>query len=338
MSKKRSADKKLLRGSEYIPDEEAGYIEQMVSDMKKQLNKLYEDGKILRAAHPKMHGCVKAEFTVLDNLIDDLRVGIFKEPRTFPAYVRFSNANSEIKHDYNKDTRGMAIKLFDVPGEKLHNEPKDANTQDLILIDNEVFVSKNVAEFQKILRSASRGGIHLLLFLLNPMHFSILGRVAKYQKRCHHVLDTQYYSATPYLLGNDRAVKYHVAPANESIQGGIVRDDENYLRSNMKRTLADHDVFFDFFVQFQTDADLMPIEDPTVKWNSPFIKMARIKIPKQEFDTDEQNHVGEDFSFSPWHSLTEHRPLGGLNRARQPIYYTMSNFWHERNSAYVPEA
>src|SRR5580692_4807873 len=124
MSNRLSADKKLMQGQEYVPADEAKCIEQMVGDLKKQLDKQYGDGSALRAAHPKMHGCVKAEFTILDNLSEDLKVGIFKEARTFPAYIRFSNANSEIKHDYEKDIRGMAIKLFDVQGEKLHHEPE----------------------------------------------------------------------------------------------------------------------------------------------------------------------------------------------------------------------
>jgi hypothetical protein len=329
---------KLLPGCEYPPADEHVFIGRIIHDLQSQLKKMYPDGQTLRQAHPKMHGCVKAEFIVPADLGNELRVGLFKSPGVYEAYIRFSNANSEIKHDANKDVRGMAIKIFGVKGEKLLDEPKDAETQDFVMIDHEVFISRNVKEFQTVIHALSQGKVSLLLTLLNPLHWPILGRLIKSQKKCHHVLDTPYWSTTPYLFGNNKAVKYHVQPANEiPLTGGGSSTDENFLRSNMKKTLSEQDVFFDFFVQFQTDADQMPVEDPTVKWTSPFVKVATIRIPSQVFDTPEQDHMGEDFSFSPWHSLVEHRPLGGLNRARKSVYYAMSDFWHNRNSAYVSE-
>ena len=106
----------------------------------------------------------------------------------------------------------------------------------------------------------------------------------------------------------------------------------------MINTLSETDVFFDFYIQHQIDAHLMPIEDPTVKWNSPFIKVGRIRIPMQQFDTDERKKVAENLSFSPWHSLEEHRPLGAFNRARKAIYTAMSEFRHMRNVVNTQES
>ncbi len=337
MGDKFSNDMRLLPGCEYPPADEQIYVDRMINDLQHQLKKLYPDGKTLRQAHPKMHGCVKAEFTVLDDLEKDLKVGIFKEPKTYEAYIRFSNANSEIKHDIAKDVRGMAIKLMDVPGPKLSDRPGSEGCQDFILINNEVFLSRNVKEFHKVIHALAMGKLRLAMFLLNPAHFPMLKRLIKSQKMCHHVLDTAYWSTTPYLFGDNMAVKYHAEPANDStLSGGIAKHDENFLKTNMKATLSEQDVYFDFYVQLQTDPDLMPVEDPTVKWDSPFIKVAKIKIPRQNFDTDERNHMGNDFSFSPWHSLPEHRPIGGLNRARRAVYYALSDFWHSRNDVFNP--
>ena len=78
----------------------------------------------------------------------------------------------------------------------------------------------------------------------------------------------------------------------------------------------------------------MPIEDPGVEWSetlSPFRKVATIKIIQQEFDTPAQNEFGEHLSFTPWHALPEHRPLGGVNRARKVVYEAISKFRHELN-------
>jgi hypothetical protein len=86
-------------------------------------------------------------------------------------------------------------------------------------------------------------------------------------------------------------------------------------------------------VQFQENADRMPIEDPTVKWNSNPVKLATLIIPIQEFDTDANQDFGDSLSFSPWHCLPEHRPLGGFNRARRWIYDAMSELRHEQNDS-----
>jgi hypothetical protein len=60
--------------------------------------------------------------------------------------------------------------------------------------------------------------------------------------------------------------------------------------------------------------------------------VATIVIPKQNFDTPEQNTFGENLSFNPWHSLPEHRPLGSLNRMRKMVYERISRVRHEMNS------
>jgi hypothetical protein len=327
----------LSTGQEYPPVEEGIYVDKMIAELEGQLRQMYPSGtNMKRQAHPKMHGCVLAEFTVPEGLDEQLRVGIFKEPKTYKAYIRFSNASTVIKHDKAKDLRGMAIKIFDVPGKKLTDRALDAQSQDFILVSHDIFISKNVQEFHGVIQALTKGNAALAKFMLT--HIPILVRFIKSAGVCDNVLDSEFWSTTPYLFGEGMAVKYHAKPANGGLLGGkAVNSDPNYLKTNMVKTLSGGDVYFDFFVQMQTDPYFMPVEDPTVRWDSPFLKVATIKIPKQQFDTREQDTSGDDFSFSPWHSLTEHRPLGGLNRARRKVYETMSNFWHGNNREYTPE-
>jgi hypothetical protein len=75
----------------------------------------------------------------------------------------------------------------------------------------------------------------------------------------------------------------------------------------------------------------MPIENPCVEWKSEWHKVAELIIPKQLFDTTERNEAGERASYSPWHSLPEHRPLGGISRARRAVYATISAFREQNN-------
>lgn len=92
---------------------------------------------------------------------------------------------------------------------------------------------------------------------------------------------------------------------------------------------------FDFMVQFQSDPYSMPIEDSGVAWDeavSPFIKVATLNIGRQDFDSAKQREFGDNLSFNPWHCLPEHRPLGGINRARRQVYVALSAFRHKRNA------
>lgn len=78
----------------------------------------------------------------------------------------------------------------------------------------------------------------------------------------------------------------------------------------------------------------MPIEDPSVEWSvmrSPPIVLARIEIPMQDFSSRERSEQCENLTFNPWRALAEHRPLGGISRARRAIYAHMSKYRHRRN-------
>jgi hypothetical protein len=63
--------------------------------------------------------------------------------------------------------------------------------------------------------------------------------------------------------------------------------------------------------------------------NAPLQKVATIRIPRQVLDTPEQNAFDEALSFTPWHSLPEHQPLGSINRARKAVYQATSEQRHQ---------
>jgi hypothetical protein len=78
----------------------------------------------------------------------------------------------------------------------------------------------------------------------------------------------------------------------------------------------------------------MPVEDPTVRWKesqAPFVRVADIHIPAQEFDTPSRNAFCESLSFNPWHAHVDHRPLGGLNRIRKAVYEEIAVYRHAMN-------
>jgi hypothetical protein len=108
----------------------------------------------------------------------------------------------------------------------------------------------------------------------------------------------------------------------------------DYLREAMAATLRTMAMNFDFLIQFQTDPHRMPIEDASVEWPerlSPFIRVARLRLPVQRFDAPAQLAFAGNLSYNPWHSLAAHRPLGNQNRARKYIYSELSRLRQEMN-------
>ncbi len=316
---------------EYPPPNEAAVIDDLAQRLKQRIIKNNPTGIMRRDAHPKMHGVVKAEFIVEPELPEELRVGLFREPRTYPAWIRFSNQSDPMQADIKSDIRGMSIKLMGVPGEKLLEAEKHEQTHDFIVISTSLFVTRDVEEFDGMIKAMQTGKLAQLWFFATHLHTVM--NVMRSMKRFANPLQIRYFSTTPYLFGT-RAVKYSAIPRVTKPDAIPAKPGPDYLREAMARQLADGDAFFDFAVQLQTDADRMPIEDPSVPWSeaaSPYRKVATIRILKQSFDSEEQRQFGDNLSFTPWHALPEHRPLGGINRARKVVYDFISAFRHEYN-------
>ncbi len=319
------------------PNGEEAIIQDLAERLKAKIIEDNQSGIMRRDAHPKMHGVVKAEFTVEPNLPESMRVGIFSEAKTYQAWIRFSNQSGTISPDIDRDIRGMAIKLMGVPGKKLQENEEDELTQDFILISTNVFVTKDVEEFNGLIKVLTGSILSKIRFF--STHWRVIGNLLKSMKKFANPLQIRYFSTTPYLWG-EQAVKYSTIPHITAADEIPANPDDNFLRTAMIQQLEQGDVNFDFSVQLQTNAESMPIEDPGKEWReeeSPFHKVATIRILQQSFDHRQQNEFGENLSFSPWHSLPEHRPLGGINRARRVIYPFISKFRHQKNKVPVKE-
>jgi catalase len=328
-----------LGGQEHLFPGEDGIIAEMIAEMEEELQRLYVQKKMLRQIHTKMHGCVVATFSVVPGLAEEYKVGVFKDEKTYPVWIRFSNSNSIPKPDKKKDIRGIAVKLMNVPGDKLLNDEFDEKTQDFLLMSSETFFARNLVEFRKLLKaSTSKNKLKLVAFFLNPLHLPILLRVKRSMIACRNPFEINYWSTQAYQFGKQNmAVKYKIEPASDNKLFSEDVTTENYLRNNMVETLKRNPVNFNFYIQLQTDPANMPVEDPTKKWNSTFVKVAEIHIRQQEFDTPAQMEFGDNLSFNSWHSLPEHRPLGSFNRARKRVYETLSKFRHNANKLPVFE-
>ena len=98
-------------------------------------------------------------------------------------------------------------------------------------------------------------------------------------------------------------MKYVVRPTSPRRSEKPRQLTESYLLDNMRDHLAHGDATFDFCVQFQTDPEKMPIEDAMVEWDekdSPYRKVATIRIPSQAFESFDQMALAEKIAFNPW--------------------------------------
>ena len=73
-------------GMEDVPSNEASDIQELTSLQLEEMKveaKLKNVKPVDRGQHPKHHGFLVARFTVLDNIPEKLRVGLFREPKTY---------------------------------------------------------------------------------------------------------------------------------------------------------------------------------------------------------------------------------------------------------------
>ncbi len=324
-----------------VPADEERLIKDMAVILQEKMAKDYREGQTERDAHPKNLACLQAEFIVEPNIPAGLKAGIFQFPQTYPAWIRISSSSGKIQSDKIKDVRGFAIKIMGVKGERFQRQNEEKETQDFILMSYPIMPLGTVKLFHEaVYYSIKWSPLVFFSRLVASGNFHILNELRKARQNQTSPLDIRYWSTTPYLYGRDHSVKYSLVPTShlKSSLPPILTD--HYLTENMEKHLTAYEARFDFMIQVQKDPDRMPVEDAGVEWSereSPFIKVATLRIPPQAFRTREREELAEDLSFSPAHSLIEHRPIGGLNRARVEIYRYLSEFRHKQNNKHLIE-
>ncbi|MDP3846089.1 MAG: catalase family protein [Pseudomonas sp.] len=331
-----------VSSEEQIPSDEAALTQIIIEDAIRVVEQHRTDTRVLRDAHAKAHGCVKAQVTVASELPSNLRHGVFSQPgQTWQAWMRLSNGNAYPQFDRVRDARGMALKLLQVPGDKLLAGA--AAEQDLVMFNHPSFFVRDVAEYRQNFAAQADGKKVLAFFpSWDPRSWEIRHLLIALQTLSpapETPLATTYNSIAPFKLGPN-ASKYRVIPSPQNCPNYALpaqnQDLPNFLRNALYQQLSVDrvDACFALQVQLQDPAQYMPIEDTSVEWDealSPFITVANIRVPAQDFDSREQNLFCDNLSFNPWQALPEHRPLGGINRLRKSVYEAVSVYRHARN-------
>jgi len=338
---------------EEVPAGEAAAVQRMIKELEDQLTVRYlqKSEFVRRDAHPKILGLVRARFVVSPECPVELRHGLFSNPgRAFEAVIRFSNGHPVVQHDLSFDVHGMAVKL---PG--IEGDFTPERGQDFVMATAEAFFAINTVDYVDFPK-ASLSPLKTMWYFLSKFGRYRAGlRLLQSMQVPASPLDSEYFSQTPYRLG-PHCVKFHaraaarrpalndpwyMLPIVRHVFGSLATVGlplpswipADALRLALMRELAAGPVAFEFFVQRWPDLSTLPtwaIEDASRTWPAPWVKVATIEI-LQQCGIADRDAEAERMTFSPWHALRAHQPIGSINRARLAVYRTMSAFRNSHN-------
>ena len=302
---------------EIVPEGEAEMIER-VTALQVAMMKARDPKK--RGQHPKHQALLRGIFEVADSVPEAMRAGVFAKPGKFDAFVRVSTG--PMPKDSDPNPHAMAIKLIDVPG-------SPGGTQDFIMLDQPSFFIRDVAQYVKFFDAAMQDPAATGFFKTHPREFALN---LTFNVVIGNQMERQYWSEVPIAMG-EGAARLALLPLTENLTGsdpattpdGLRETLENYFVTNRR------DAKFLFAAQRYVDQATTPIEDATAVWPTPFEPIATLILPAQEFTSPAQYEFGEYLSYTPWHCVPEHQPIGGIQRCRRRVYEESQRLRHELN-------
>ncbi|MBM6592726.1 catalase family protein [Microvirga pudoricolor] len=336
--------------------DEAETSESILDSMRKIREKTFQDyGRAVRSVHAKSHGVLKGELEIPADLPPVLAQGLFARPGRYPAVLRFSTTPGDILDDTVSTPRGVAIKILNVRGDRLPGAEEET-TQDFVLVNGPAFQSGAKAfagnlkllekttdtldRTKKVLSTVSRGLEHLIeAFGGESAKLKALGG-----HPATHILGETFFSQAALRWG-DHIAKVSVAPVSPelvALTGTTVSlDSPTALRDAVVDFFHRHGGVWEIRAQLCTDLETMPVEDASVLWpedRSPYICVGRITVQPQDAWSDSKvAAIDEGLSFSPWHCLAAHRPLGVIMRLRRKAYEMSAQFRATHNGHPIRE-
>lgn len=343
---------------ERIAPDEAETRAALLATMRSIVETTFRDYRhAVRSVHAKSYALLEGELTVPDGLPAELAQGMFARPGTYPVALRFSTNPGDILDDAVSAPRGLAVKVIGVEGARLPGA-EGAVTQDFVMANGPAFVAPDAKSFlgslkllaattdqaegaKVALSTALRGvgGALKAVGVESPTVTNMGGQPLT------HPLGESFYSQAP-LRHGDYVAKVMVAPVSPELTALTdkpldLHGNPNALRQAAIDALAHVGGEWEVRVQLCTDLDRMPVEDASVIWPedaSPYRPVARIRVAAQPAWSEERAAQADDgLSFSPWHGLAAHQPLGSVNRVRRPTYAAISAFRAEHNGHAIQE-
>ncbi|TXM97262.1 catalase family protein [Methylobacterium sp. WL103] len=342
---------------EQVTPDEGQTIERLNQTFDTILTRVADDsGHAVRSVHAKSHGILEGVLTIDANLAPELAQGLFATPGTHPVYMRLSTNAGDILPDAVSLPRGLALKVLDVPGERLPGA--EGTTQNFIFVNGKVFQAPNAEKFLgslkllagttdraeglKVAASTVLRGVNKALHAvgIDSTTVGALGGAPNVDP-----LGETYYSVTPFRYG-DHVAKFSIAPVAPALTAltGTEIDASgrpNAIRETVSAEMQGIEGVWEFRVQLCRDRERQPVEDPTVEWDeaeAPFQRVGLITVrPQDSWEPGRVQAVDEQMRFSVWTGLAAHRPLGNINRARNAPYKHSAEFRERFNGCPIHE-
>jgi hypothetical protein len=160
-----------------------------------------------------------------------------------------------------------------------------------------------------------------------------------------HILGDDYFSQAPILYG-DYMAKVALKPGSASVKALAkapldLKGKPDGIRESVSEFFATNSAEWELQIQLCTDLATMPIEDAAKAWpedKSPYQAVARLSfLAQNSWSHARVQLVDEQMSFSPWHALAAHRPLGAVMRVRKQVYERARRFRAEHNKVSIDE-
>lgn len=337
---------------EQIEPDEAETQAELVKTLRGIMEKTSRDyGTAVRSVHAKSHGVLYGQVEILPNLPPELAQGLGAQPGTYDAAIRLSTSPGDVLPDSVSTPRGMSLKIVGLQGERTPDSPS-ANTQDFVMINGPVFTAPNPKKFLgnlKLLASTTdhaeglKKAFSAVLRGTEKLIEAVGGESGAIKSMGGHPethpLGETFYTQVPILWG-DYMAKVSIVPVSPSLT--VLKDaplnvngKPDGLREAVVEYFQTQPAEWDLRVQLCTDLEKMPIEDGTVQWPeevSPYRTVARIRVaPQPAWNDEKAAALDSGLSFSPWHALAAHRPIGGIMRARRAAYPPSAQFRAEFN-------
>jgi hypothetical protein len=294
---------------------------------------------LCRGTHAK-GVCVRGRFEVFDVasqydvvLATRLAKGIFARPATYPAVVRFGNADSNVNSDFKPDVRSLSFSVdltwggtvMPVGGPSRQDFSMQ-NATTLPINDSPAFL----ATMKVLTASNPIAGLWSLSFkdkLKVVRTLALAGSQARQKVGAYQQL--RYWSTVPFRHGPVDVVKFCATPSPGNSAHPLQRNNPNGLQDELVRHLREDAVMssFDFGMQFLNagkmtyrgktrDADFW-IENASIEWDealAPFITIARLTL-------EENSWLSQEASDAVYFDVTgnatsDSKPVGSINRAR----------------------
>jgi hypothetical protein len=303
-------------------------------------------GRAKRGVHAKAHGLLVGELEILPGLPAVLTHGLFAIPQIYPTVLRLSTIPGDLLDDAVSVPRAASLKIVGVGGPRVPGSEQDI-TQDFLFLNGKAFGAPTPDAFLRTLKvlaattDKAPGSKKVLSSVVRMLEKVVEGfhgqsptllTLGGYPKV--DILGDEFYTQAPMLYG-DYIAKLALKPFSDNLRA-LTRKPLNLsghpdgIREAVVEFFRTNSAVWDIQVQLCTNPEIMPIEDASVIWpesESPFLSVARLRMPAQNaWRADRIELLDERMSFSPWHALASHRPLGGIMRVRQAVYAAAAQY------------